>query len=186
VEFTNDVSGFMDYIFKPQLKTLGPKYGKKLGEIRTALQNLDGAAAKKELDSTGTLKLALSDGEIALGEEDLLISTAQAAHFVSMTDNGITVVLDTRMTPELIEEGFVREIVSKIQSMRKEADFNVTSNINIYLSGNEKIAQIVRDNYDSVCGDTLGASVVYDTVGGISKEWEINGEKVTLGVEEIQ
>ncbi len=186
LEFTSDVSDFLDYTFKPQLKTLGPKYGKRLGEIRNALQNLNGAAAKKELDAAGVLKLDLPGGEVELAPEDLLISTAQASHFVSMTDQGITVVLDTRLNEALIEEGFVREIVSKIQSMRKEADFDVMSNITIYVSGNGKIASVIKANEADVCSDTLGAAVVYDAVGGISKEWDINGEKVTLGVEEIK
>ncbi len=182
--FTADVSGFMDYTFKPQLKTLGPKYGKRLGEIRAALQDLNGAAAKRELDETGVLRLALPSGEVELTADDLLIATAQAPHFVSMSDKGVTVVLDTRLTPELIEEGFVREIVSKIQSMRKEADFNVVSRINLYVSGSEKIAAIIAANEDSVCKDTLGEKVFYGETAVISKEWDINGEKVTLGVEE--
>ena len=130
--FLRDMSEFTSYTFKPQLKILGQKYGKRIGEIRTALQNVDGSAAKKQLDTEGALKLTLSDGEIALTEEELLIDTAQKEGFTSVSERGLTVVLDTTLTEELIEEGFVREIVSKLQSMRKDAGFNVTDHIEVY------------------------------------------------------
>ena len=183
VTFTDDVSAFTSYSFKPQLKTLGPKYGKQLNEIRILLAEIDGSAAKKELDSTGVLKLNISIGEIELKEEDLLIEMIANARYYSLEENGITVAIDTLLTDELIEEGFVREIVSKVQTMRKEAGFNVEDHICIYADGNDKILQILQRNQDGVAGDTLADKIVCGQLQGYTKEWDINGETVTLGVE---
>ncbi|MDD3193535.1 MAG: isoleucine--tRNA ligase [Oscillospiraceae bacterium] len=185
VEFTADVSAFTSYHFKPQLKTLGPKYGKQLGEIRTVLSNLDGSVAKKELDSTGLLKLALSTGEIALAPEDLLIEMTRSEQYYSVEDGGITVAIDTTMTGALIEEGFVREIISKLQTMRKEANFNVMDHIEVYAKGNEKIAGIMKKNLPVIENDTLADALKLEELDGYTKEWDINGETVTLGVKRV-
>lgn len=184
--FTDDLSAFASYIFKPQLKTLGPKYGKRLGEIRAALASLDGGPAKKQLDETGSLTLSLPSGEITLAPEDLLIETAKQERYTTLADGGITVVLDTQLTPELIEEGFVREIVSKIQSMRKEADFYVADHILVYQTGSEKIAQIMKDNQNEIAGDTLADQFLFGELDGFVKEWDINGEAVSLGVKQVK
>ena len=185
VEFVNDASQFVTYTFKPQLKLLGKKLGKKLGEVRNLLANLDGSAAKKELDSTGELKLTLSDGEISLVAEELLIDTAKAEGFVSATENGVTVVLDTTLTPELIEEGMVREVVSKVQSMRKDSDFQVTDHIVLGIADNDKIIEIVKKNEESIKSDVLADEITYGTADGNAQSWDINGEKTTISVRVI-
>ena len=185
VTFTDDVSAFTNYTFKPQLKTLGPKYGKQLGEIRGLLANLDGSAAKKELDSTGVLKLELSTGVIELTEADLLIEMTRSERYFSVEDGGVTVAIDTRLTDELIEEGFVREIVSKIQTMRKEAGFNVEDHITVTVEGNDRIAGIVSRNQADVAGDTLADAITCGKAEGYTKEWDVNGETVTLGVQKV-
>ena len=182
VTFTQDVSAFTSYSFKPQLKTLGPKYGKQLGEIRTALAALDGSAAKKELDASGVLQLNLAGESIALTPEDLLIEMVQSSRYFTVEDGGVTVAIDTQLTDALIEEGFVREIVSKLQTMRKEADFNVEDHIHIYVMGNEKIKAIAQANVQSIQEDVLADGASFDVVDGYTKEWDINGETVTLGV----
>ncbi len=184
--FTEDVSSFISYSFKPQLKTVGPKFGKNLGEIKACLSQIDGAAAKKELDNNGVLKLNLSCGEIGLAAEDLLIDIKQKDGFHSVAEGETTVVLDTTLTPELIEEGFVREIISKIQQMRKEADFDVCDRINVYSSGSEKLEQIIMNNQAVIGHDVLCDGFVFGKTQGFVKDWDINGEKVTLGVEKIQ
>ena len=184
VEFITDAGGFMSYTFKPQLRTVGPKYGKYLGQIKTALSSLDGRAAMAELNETGAIKLALSDTTAELTRDDLIIETAQTSGYETASDKGVTVVLDTVLTPELIEEGFVREIVSKIQNMRKDSGFEVMDNIEIYISGNEKIAEIASRNADEIMGDTLAKAII-DGVCETSKEWNLNGEDVTVGVKKI-
>ena len=183
VEFTEDTSAFMSYTFKPQLKTVGPKYGKQLGEIRQALTDLDGNAAKAELDQNGVLTLSLPSGEVKLAVEDLLIDTAQTQGYYTVSDKGITVALDTNLTPELIEEGFVREIVSKIQTMRKEAGFEVMDRITVSVTGNDKVQDLVARNWDTIGGDVMASDVKLGESVGYVKDWSINGEAVTLGVE---
>lgn len=185
VTFTNDVRNFTSYSFKPQLKTLGPKFGKQLGEIRNVLSSLNGNAAMDEINATGKLKMTLSIGEIELEKDDLLIEAAQMEGYVSGSDYGITVVLDTNLTEELLEEGFVREIISKIQTMRKDADFEVMDHIRISATGNDKITGILSKNIDVIKSEVLCDDVVLTGVTGITKEWNINGETVTLGVEKL-
>ncbi len=185
LSFLSDMSDLIAYTFKPQLRLLGQKYGKQIGEIRTALQSLDGGTAKKELEETGALKLSLSGGEISLTEEELLIETAQKEGFTSVSDRGLTVVLDTNLTEELIEEGFVREIVSKLQSMRKDAGFVVTDHIEVYQSGSEKIAKILQKNEASILGDVLGEACHIGTLAGYTAEWDVNGEKTSFGVKKV-
>ncbi|MCI8553663.1 MAG: isoleucine--tRNA ligase [Clostridiales bacterium] len=181
--FTEDASRFMTYSFKPQLKTVGPKYGKQLGEIGPALAALDGSAARRELDATGVLTLSLPGGEVKLAEEDLLITVLPAEGFAVQTEGGLTAALDTAVTPELLEEGFVRELTSKLQTMRKEADFQVTDHIAVYARGNERILKILTDNAEDIRRDVLADRLELDTMAGYSREWSINGEQVELGVE---
>ena len=185
VEFRDDLSEFTFYSFKPQLRTVGPKYGKQLGGIREYLASVDGNAAMAQLKSEGAVKFSVDGVDVELAEEDLLIEAAKMDGYVTEGDNYVTVVIDTTLTPELIEEGFVREIISKIQTMRKEADFNVTDKIKVYAQGNDKIAEIINNNLNEICGVVLADAFVADSMGGVSKEWNINGEKVTLGVEVV-
>ncbi len=182
VTFTDDVRDFTSYSFKPQLKTVGPKYGKLLGGIREALPKLDGNAAMDELNANGCLKLDIKGQEVVLLNDDLLIDTAQIAGYESLQEGEITVVLDMNLTPELMEEGFVRELISKIQTMRKEAGFEVTDRILIYASGNERIEEILKKNADGIRSEVLADEIVLKSVDGYVKEWNINGETVTMGV----
>lgn len=182
VEFKEDVSAFTTYSFKPQLKTVGPKYGKQLGGIREYLSSVDGNDAMNTLKTEGALKFTVGDVEVVLAEEDLLIDVAKMEGFVSEGDNFVTVVIDTTLTPELIEEGFVREIISKVQTMRKEADFNVMDKIKVYVSGNNKITDIMEKNAEEIKTVCLANAFVLEEKTENSKEWNINGEKVTLGV----
>ncbi|MDO4588330.1 MAG: isoleucine--tRNA ligase [Fusobacterium sp.] len=183
IHFIEDASQFTSYTFKPQLKTLGQRYGKKVNEIRTLLAEIDGSKAKKELDTTGVLKLQLSDGtEAPLAVEDLLIETAQTEGYMPLEDRGVTVILDTKLTPELIEEGFVREVISKIQSMRKEANFDVMDHIVLYENGNDKIKDIITRNAEEIKHDTLTDEIVFGEVDGFTADFNVNGEKVSFGV----
>ena len=182
VVFKNDVSEFTSYTFKPQLKTVGPKYGKQLNGIREYLANVDGNTAMGQLKSEGVLKFEVNGAEISLAEEDLLIDIAQTEGYVSEGDNYVTVVIDTNLTPELVEEGFVREIISKIQSMRKEADFQVTDRIYVYVDNNEKIQKIITGNADEIKEAVLADLIILGEMKGFTKEWNINGEPVIMGV----
>ena len=183
VEFTDDVRNFTTYVFKPQLKTVGPKYGKQLGAIKTYLAGLDGNAAMDELEAQGALKFIAGDVEVELTKEDLLIEMTQMEGYVSQNDHGITVVMDTNLTPELLEEGFVREIISKIQTMRKEAGFEVMEKINIYVDKNDKVIEILQRNKEEITSEVLANEVIFGKINGYCKEWNINGENVELGVE---
>ncbi|MBR0409607.1 MAG: isoleucine--tRNA ligase [Eubacterium sp.] len=185
VSFRDDVSDLTSYSFKPQLRLLGPKYGKQLGKISKALAQVDGSVAKKELDEKGTLTIEVDSDKISLTPEELLVTMTQKEGFVSQADHGLTVVLDTNLTPELIEEGFVREIISKIQTMRKEAGFEVTDHIRIFAEGNEKIAAIMKDNGETIRKDVLAEEISFGGSAGYSKDWNINGEKVKLSVERL-
>lgn len=182
-EFTDDVSGFTTYSFKPQLRTLGRKYGKLVPKIGEYLRNADGSSLMADLKSSGMVTFTVDGEAVELKEEDLLIDTAKKEGFVAESYKTATVVLDTNLSEELIEEGFVREIISKVQTMRKEAGFEVLDRITIYYSGSEKIAEIFSKMKDSITGDTLAADAVNGTdAAAYSKEWSINGEKATLGV----
>ncbi len=184
VDFTDEVDNFVSYTFKPQLKTLGPKYGKQLGEIRTALSEIDGNAAKRELDLNGKLVLKLASGDIELETDDLLIDAAQKEGFFTLSDRDITVALDTFLTQELIDEGIIRELISKIQTMRKEAGFNVTDHIRITLTGSKTVTDIAAASKD-IAKDTLADLVTVCNCVGYIKNWDINGEDVTIGVEKV-
>ena len=183
VTFTQEVRDFTSYSFKPQLKTVGPKYGKLLGGIKNVLSGLDGNVAMDELNANGCLRFEVNGEEVVLNREDLLIDTAQMEGYVSEDDNGITVVLDTNLSEELLEEGFVREIISKVQTMRKEADFEVMDKIVITYEGSEKAETVFAKNADEIGAETLALEVKKATPAGYVKEWKINGEAVTLGVE---
>ena len=183
VTFTQEVRDFTSYSFKPQLKTVGPKYGKLLGGIKNVLSGLDGNAAMDELNANGCLRFEVNGEEVVLNREDLLNDTAQMEGYVSEDDNGITVVLDTNLSEELLEEGFVREIISKVQTMRKEADFEVMDKIVITYEGSEKAETVFAKNADEIGAETLALEVKKATPAGYVKEWKINGEAVTLGVE---
>ena len=182
VKFTDDVRDFTSYSFKPQLKTVGPKYGKMLGGIKKALDTVDGNAAMDELNANGSLNLDVDSQKITLFKEDLLIDTAQIEGYVSENDNGITVVLDTNLTEELLEEGFVREIISKIQTMRKEAGFEVMDKIRVTYTGSEKAESIFAKYAESISSEVLAEEVTKAEPAGYVKEWKINGEQVTMGV----
>ena len=182
VVFTEDIASFSSYTFKPQLRTVGPKYGKQLGGIKAYLSSVDGNAAMAELKEKGALTFDVNGTEVSLAEEDLLIDIAQTEGYVTEADGAVTVVIDTNLTEELLEEGFVREIVSKIQTMRKEAGFEVMDKITVYAEGSDKATGLMNANADSIKSDVMADALVTGSVDGYSKEWNINGEKVTLGV----
>ncbi len=183
ITFTGDVRQFTNYIIKPQLRTVGPKYGKQLGGIRKYLSSVDGNEAVDTLTKDGALKFDVNGTEVVLTQEDLLIEPTRVEGYVSQSDSKLTVVLDTNLTPELIEEGFVRELISKIQTMRKEAGFEVMDHIRVYCEGNDRIADILGRYGNQISGSVLANDIVIGEAGGYAKEWNINGEKVILGVE---
>ena len=185
VKFADDVESFISYSFKPQLRTVGPKYGKLLGGIKQALTDIDGTAAMKELRGNGVLKLDINGNDVELTEEDLLIETAQTEGYVSESDGETSVVLDTNLTSELIEEGFVREIISKIQTMRKEAGFEVMDKIKVYAHGNDKIQEVMKAHEDEIKSEVLADEMVLGETDGYVKEWNINKETVTMGVKKL-
>jgi isoleucyl-tRNA synthetase len=182
ISFASDVESFISYSFKPNLRTVGPKFGKLLGGIRQTLTDIDGSKAIKELKSEGVLTLEINGEKVALTEEDLLIETAQTEGYVSEADGDVSVVLDTNLTPELLEEGFVREIISKVQTMRKEAGFEVMDRICIYAKDNEKVLGIMEAHREEIMGEVLAENIVLGETEGYVKDWNINKEAVTLGV----
>ena len=183
VVYTDDVREFTSYTFKPQLRTVGPKYGKQLGGIQKHLASLDGNAAMDELKSNGKLSFTVGDVTVELTEDDLLISMSQKEGYVSQEDNGMTVVLDANLTQELIEEGFSNELISKIQNMRKDSGFEVMDRIRVSILGNETLAKVAEKNKEAVCGKVLADELSYDKTFAVSREWDVNGEKVTICVE---
>ena len=185
IKFVEDTSQYTVYSFKPQLKLLGAKYGKQLNEVRTALAEIDGAKAMKELKDLGVMTVTLSTGDIKLTEEEVLISVSQKEGYAVEADKGCTVVLNTQLTPQLIEEGFIREIISKIQTMRKDAGFEVMDKIKVYCSDNAKIKEIMEKGKEEISENTLTEEFILDKLSGYTAEWDINGEKVTLGVEKV-
>ena len=184
VEFTDSVRDFTTYSFKPQLRTVGPKYGKYLGQIKNLLAGLDGNAAMDELDANGAIKLDIPDADVSLTRDDLLIEMTKKDGFESLSDKGMTVVIDKNLTPELIEEGNVREIISKIQTMRKDSGFEVMDRIRVAFAGNSTVFAVAERNADEICDETLADSVSEGTLT-FSKEWNINGEVVTISVEKV-
>ena len=186
VVFTKEVEGFISYNFKPQLKTVGPKYGKQLGKIREALAALDGSAAKAQLDAEGKLCFDFGEGPVELTADDLLIETTQREGFYTVSDRDITVAIDTVLTPELIEEGFVREIISKVQMMRKEAGFEVTDHIRVTLQGSEKVTAVAEAKRAEIAAVTLADSLTVGEPAGYTKPWDINGENAVIGVEKVE
>ena len=184
-EFTGDVSKLTTYNFKPQLKTLGRRFGKNINAVREILASLDGQAAMAELNEKGNLTITVDGNEEALEKDDLLIEAAQMEGYISDSDHGITVVLDTNLTPELLEEGFVREVISKVQTMRKDAGFEVMDHIRVSMQDNDKVKEIVQKNEAQIKSEVMADEITYDKAAGFTKEWSINGEKVTLGVEKL-
>ena len=185
VVFTDDVRDFTSYTFKPQLRTVGPKYGKQLGGIQKHLAALDGNAAMDELNADGALKFDVDGVAVELTKDDLLIDMAQKEGYVSQEDNKMTVVLDTNLTPELVEEGFVYEIISKIQTMRKESGFEVTDHIRVSINGNDRLTEIARKNKDAISGKVLADELTSGAEYAVSKEWNINGENAVIAVERV-
>jgi isoleucyl-tRNA synthetase len=183
IDFVDDMRSFTSYSFKPQMRTVGPKYGKLLGKIKGVLAELDGNKAMDELNEKGSLVFDIDGTEVVLTKEDLLIDTAQMPGFVSEQDKNVTVVMDTNLSEELLEEGFVREIASKIQTMRKEANFEVTDHIKVYVQNNDKIVNLMDKYANEIKATVMADEIVAGQMAGYSKEWSINGEKVTLGVE---
>jgi len=182
VVFKDDMEEYLSYSFKPNFRVLGPKVGKQIGAVKAALEKLNGHKAKAELDATGKLVVALPDGEVTLTTEDVEVSMAQTEGFNCQRYNGVTIALDTTLTEELLEEGFVREIISKVQTMRKENGFEVTDHIKVSLSGNEKLQAIVAKNEDYLKEITLADEVNYGKLSGTEKEWNINGENIIIAV----
>ena len=185
VKFADDVESFISYSFKPQLRTVGPKYGKLLGGIRAALAEINGSKAMNDLKANGVLVLDIDGNKVELTEEDLLIETAQTEGYVTESEGETAVVLDTNLTPELIEEGFVREIISKVQTMRKEAGFEVMDKIRVSVKDNDKIIETMKANEAEIKSEVLAEDVVYGETDGYVKEWNINKEHVTLGVTKL-
>jgi isoleucyl-tRNA synthetase len=185
VVFTDDVRDFTSYTFKPQLRTVGPKYGKHLGSIQKTLSSLDGNAAMDELNEKGVLTFDADGTAVELTKDDLLIDMAQKEGYVSQEDNRMTVVLDTNLTEELIEEGFVYELISKIQTMRKDSGFEVTDRIRLSLNGNEKLSALAKKNSGSICGKVLADVLTEGETYSVTKEWNVNGEKVTISIGKI-
>ena len=186
VVFTNDTKEFTTYQFKPQLRTLGRRFGSRLNELKEVLAGLDGNATMDALNASGEVTVTVGGVDEVLATEDLLVETAQMDGYVSEEDHGITVVLDTNLTPELIEEGFVREVISKIQTMRKDAGFEVVDHIRVYEQGNDKIKEIINANESQIKADVLADEVILDKVEGYTADWKINGEAVTLGVTKVE
>ena len=185
VEFIDDADGLLTYVFKPQLKTVGPKYGRQLNDIRNALATIDGNAAKRELDANGMIVLDLTSGKVELTMDDLLISCSQKEGTFSLSDNGVTVSLDTNLTDALIEEGHVNEIISKVQTMRKEAGFEVTDHIRVTFKASEAMTALLLANTDRIAKVALADSVEATAPAGYVKAWDINGEEINFGVEKI-
>ena len=183
VVFKDDMEAYLKYSFKPQFRVLGPKVGKKMGAIQKALKAVNGHKAKEELDTTGKLVVALPDGDVTLLPEDVEVTMAQTEGFNCQRYNGVTIALETTLSEELLEEGFVREIISKVQTMRKENGYEVTDHIKVGLKGNEKLENLVKKNESFLKDITLADEVTYGTTSGHEKEWNINGETVTLSVD---
>lgn len=185
VVFTDNVRDFTTYSFKPQLRTVGPKYGKYLGGIRSTLSTLDGNAAMDELEANGSITFTVQDAEIVLTRDDLLIEMTKKEGFESLGDKGVTVVIDKNLTPELIEEGNVREIISKIQTMRKDSGFEVMDRIKVAFLGNASVAAVAERNKAEICEQTLADELLIEQTLTHSKLWNINGEDVTISVEKV-
>ncbi|MBR3723004.1 MAG: isoleucine--tRNA ligase [Selenomonadaceae bacterium] len=184
VTFKDNIEEYLEYKFKPDFRKLGPKVGKAMGEVKAALQKLNGAEAKKALDDTGEVKISTPSGEFTLIKDEVEIEVAEREGYLSQQDGAVTVALETKLTEELIEEGFLREVISKLQTMRKDSGFEVTDHIKVYVSGNEKIASVLKKNEAELKRVVLGNDVIYEA-GASQKEWDINGEKVSLGVERV-
>ncbi|MBP3391681.1 MAG: isoleucine--tRNA ligase [Clostridia bacterium] len=191
VAFVDNTDAFLTYSFKPQLRTLGRKFGKDIGRVKeylAALTGKDAAEAMKTLKETGSMDIVLDGVATPVTEEDLLIESAKLPGFEAQEDKGITVILDTTLTPELIEAGFVRELISRIQTMRKEAGFEVTDHIEIFETGSEEIRKVLLANEAEIKAETLSEALTVDAeipADAYAKEWDINGKNVTLAVRRV-
>lgn len=183
VVFTDEVRDFTTYTFKPQLRTVGPKYGKQLGGIQKYLGSVDGNDAMDILKEKGALTFDVDGTEVSLAEEDLLIDMKQKEGYVTEADNTVTVILDTNLTDELIEEGFMYEVISKVQTMRKDSGFEVMDHIKVYINGNDRVADVVKKNENAISVKVLADEIVYGASCDGAKEWNVNGEDVTIGVQ---
>ena len=183
--FTDDVSAYTSYSFKPQLKTLGKRFGKQINTLKNILAEIDSSDAVAQLNEKGSITVQIDGTDEVIDKEDLLIEAVRHEGYISESGNGVTVVLDTNLTEELVEEGFVRELISKIQNMRKDAGFEVMDHINVYENGNDLLSNILLKNADFIKKEVLAESINVGSVEGIVKEWNINGEKCTIGVERI-
>ena len=185
VIFTDDVREFTSYTFKPQLRTVGPKYGKQLGGIQEYLASVDGNAAMDVLKKDGAISFDVDGVTVSLSEEDLLIAITQKEGYVTEADNAVTVVLDTNLTEELIEEGFMYEVISKIQTMRKDSGFEVMDRIKVVVSGSDKVSKVVLKNKEAIATKVLATEISDNGTLSNMKEWNVNGENVTIGVERV-
>ena len=187
IVFTQDVRDFTTYTFKPQLRTVGPKYGKLLGKIRTLLTELDGNEAMDILRSGKPLSFDIEGTAVELAEEDLLIESTQKSGFMAETEGELTVVLDTNLSPELLEEGFMREVISKLQTMRKEAGFEVTDHIEVSYWGSEHAQKQIQVNEQTIAKEVLADQIFEggSLEGAYEKEWNVNGEKVSFAVKRV-
>ncbi|MBQ1523639.1 MAG: isoleucine--tRNA ligase, partial [Firmicutes bacterium] len=185
VRFTEDASEISSYSFLPNNRKVGPRYGKQLGAIRKYLSAVDGNAAMQALRTDGVLRFEAAGVQIELAEDDLVISTGQKEGFVTHEDGQVMVALDTNLTPELIEEGYVYELISKIQTMRKESGFEVTDRIRVSLGGSARLSQVAERNKDMITGKVLAEDILADTPLKFEKEWNVNGEMVLIGVEKV-
>ena len=185
VIFTQEVNDFTSYTFKPQLKTLGKRFGSRINALKETLSNLNGSAAMEQLNEKGTLTVMVDGVSEVLEKSDLLIETSQMEGYITNSDRGITVVLDTNLTEELIEEGYVREVISKIQTMRKDAGFEVMDHIRVYEVGNENIRAIMERNQEEIKRIVLAEELLFEVKTQIMKEWNLNGQEVELGVEKL-
>ncbi len=185
VIFTDDVREFTSYTFKPQLRTVGPKYGKQLGGIQKYLASVDGNLAMDDLKAKGAISFDVDGVTVSLAEEDLLIAITQKEGYVTEADNAVTVVLDTNLTEELIEEGFMYEVISKIQTMRKDSGFEVMDRIKVVVSGSDKVSKVVLKNKEAIATKVLATEISDNGTLSNMKEWNVNGENVTIGVERV-
>ncbi|MCR4932885.1 MAG: DUF5915 domain-containing protein, partial [Lachnospiraceae bacterium] len=185
VIFTDDVREFTSYTFKPQLRTVGPKYGKQLGGIQKYLASVDGNLAMDDLKAKGAISFDVDGVMVSLAEEDLLIAITQKEGYVTEADNAVTVVLDTNLTEELIEEGFMYEVISKIQTMRKDSGFEVMDRIKVVVSGSDKVSKVVLKNKEAIATKVLATEISDNGTLSNMKEWNVNGENVTIGVERV-
>ena len=186
IEALDDISEYSEYVLKPQLKTLGPKYGKNLGLIKDALSKADANKLLSDLNKNGKVEIVSGDFKAELTKDDILVEAAKKGGYVTALEGSTVVVLDTNITEELKEEGFMREVIARVQNMRKEADFEVMDLIKIYIKSDDAIKSLISKNEKMVTGDCMAKEIIYDNTSGFVKDWEIDGKSLTIGVEKIK